>query len=86
MTSTNSKPLISPAADHATGGHLPDGSVTPQLSPRVVGIVGLGHMGAAFALNLIADGHRVLAYDRGGRGGRVATSAPAASSSQFPAR
>ena len=30
----------------------------------VVGIVGLGRMGMAFALNLIADGHRVLAYDR----------------------
>lgn len=30
----------------------------------VVGIVGLGHMGNAFAANLIADGHRVVGYDR----------------------
>jgi 3-hydroxyisobutyrate dehydrogenase-like beta-hydroxyacid dehydrogenase len=30
----------------------------------VVGVVGLGRMGSAFALNLIADGHRVLVYDR----------------------
>jgi 3-hydroxyisobutyrate dehydrogenase-like beta-hydroxyacid dehydrogenase len=31
---------------------------------QTVGVVGLGHMGAAFALNLLADGHRVIAYDR----------------------
>lgn len=31
---------------------------------RVVGVVGLGHMGAAIALNLASNGHRVLAYDR----------------------
>jgi 3-hydroxyisobutyrate dehydrogenase-like beta-hydroxyacid dehydrogenase len=29
-----------------------------------VGVVGLGHMGHAFAVNLIADGHQVFAYDR----------------------
>jgi 3-hydroxyisobutyrate dehydrogenase-like beta-hydroxyacid dehydrogenase len=34
-------------------------------SPRCsVGVVGLGHMGTAFALNLMTDGHQVLAYDR----------------------
>ena len=33
-------------------------------SQRTIGVVGLGHMGAAFALNLLEDGHRVLAYDR----------------------
>lgn len=29
-----------------------------------VGVVGLGHMGRAFGANLVADGHRVLVYDR----------------------
>jgi hypothetical protein len=28
------------------------------------GVVGLGHMGTGFARNLIAEGHRVVAYDR----------------------
>jgi 3-hydroxyisobutyrate dehydrogenase-like beta-hydroxyacid dehydrogenase len=31
---------------------------------RIIGIVGVGHMGSAFALNLSADGRQVLAYDR----------------------
>jgi 3-hydroxyisobutyrate dehydrogenase-like beta-hydroxyacid dehydrogenase len=30
----------------------------------VVGVVGLGHMGHAFAVNLVEDGYQVLAYDR----------------------
>ncbi|MBV8398165.1 MAG: NAD(P)-binding domain-containing protein, partial [Acetobacteraceae bacterium] len=29
-----------------------------------LGVVGLGHMGQAFAANLVEDGHRVLVYDR----------------------
>ena len=29
-----------------------------------VGVVGLGHMGHAFAVNLVEDGYQVLAYDR----------------------
>jgi 3-hydroxyisobutyrate dehydrogenase-like beta-hydroxyacid dehydrogenase len=29
-----------------------------------VGVVGLGHMGQAFAANLVADGYQVFAYDR----------------------
>ena len=29
-----------------------------------VGVVGLGHMGHAFAANMIQDGYQVLAYDR----------------------
>jgi 3-hydroxyisobutyrate dehydrogenase-like beta-hydroxyacid dehydrogenase len=29
-----------------------------------VGVVGLGHMGHAFAVNLLQDGYQVLAYDR----------------------
>jgi 3-hydroxyisobutyrate dehydrogenase-like beta-hydroxyacid dehydrogenase len=44
--------------------HLSDAPMTPTSSSAFVGVVGLGHMGAAFALNLIADGRRVLAYDR----------------------
>ncbi len=31
---------------------------------RRVGVVGLGHMGHAFAFNLIEDGHQVFVYDR----------------------
>jgi 3-hydroxyisobutyrate dehydrogenase-like beta-hydroxyacid dehydrogenase len=31
---------------------------------RRVGVVGLGHMGHAFALNLLEDGYQVLVYDR----------------------
>jgi 3-hydroxyisobutyrate dehydrogenase-like beta-hydroxyacid dehydrogenase len=29
-----------------------------------VGVVGLGHMGHAFAVNLVEDGHQVVVYDR----------------------
>ena len=36
-------------------------SSTPQLC---VGVLGLGHMGDAFARNLLEDGRRVVAYDR----------------------
>jgi 3-hydroxyisobutyrate dehydrogenase-like beta-hydroxyacid dehydrogenase len=35
----------------------------PHRHVASLGIVGLGQ-GSAFALNLVADGHRVLAYDR----------------------
>ncbi len=45
-------------------GPLPDGQATSEPSRGCVGVLGLGHMGEAFALNLIADGHRVLAYDQ----------------------
>jgi len=31
---------------------------------RRVGVVGLGHMGHAFAINRVEDGHQVFAYDR----------------------
>ncbi len=31
---------------------------------RRVGVVGLGHMGHAFAVNFIEDGHQVFVYDR----------------------
>ena len=61
MISPGSK---TPAAEEGAPEHLPDRDAAPASSRRVVGVVGLGHMGAAFALNLIADGCRVLAYDR----------------------
>jgi phosphoglycerate dehydrogenase-like enzyme len=31
---------------------------------RRIGMVGLGHMGHAFAANLVDDGHQVFVYDR----------------------
>jgi 3-hydroxyisobutyrate dehydrogenase-like beta-hydroxyacid dehydrogenase len=31
---------------------------------RRVGVIGLGHMGHAFAVNLVEDGHQVFVYDR----------------------
>jgi NAD binding domain of 6-phosphogluconate dehydrogenase len=52
----------------------PEASVTSKSLPerqgyadRVhcrVAVVGLGHLGQAFAVNLITDGHQVFAYDR----------------------
>jgi cytochrome d ubiquinol oxidase subunit I len=35
-----------------------------QFVIKRVGVVGLGHMGRAFAANLVGDGHRVSVYDR----------------------
>jgi 3-hydroxyisobutyrate dehydrogenase-like beta-hydroxyacid dehydrogenase len=37
---------------------------TPEVPIRNIGVVGLGHMGDAFASNLIADGYQVTVYDR----------------------
>jgi len=31
---------------------------------RRIGVIGLGHMGTEFAANFVADGHRVLVWDR----------------------
>jgi 3-hydroxyisobutyrate dehydrogenase-like beta-hydroxyacid dehydrogenase len=39
------------------------GSVA-QFAIKRVGVVGLGHMGRAFAANLVADGYRVSVFDR----------------------
>src|SRR5271157_5572006 len=39
------------------------GSVTARPDSRV-GVVGLGHMGHAFAVNLVEDGYQVFVYDR----------------------
>jgi 3-hydroxyisobutyrate dehydrogenase-like beta-hydroxyacid dehydrogenase len=41
----------------------PSGPMT-QFAIRRVGVVGLGHMGRAFAANIFADGHCVSVYDR----------------------
>src|SRR5271170_7934379 len=45
---------------------------------RRVGVVGLGHMGHAFAVNLIEDGHQVFVYDRDPKRAAALTSARAA--------
>src|SRR5271167_369408 len=45
---------------------------------RSVGVVGLGHMGHAFAVNLIEDGHRVFVYDRDPKRAAALTGARAA--------
>jgi 3-hydroxyisobutyrate dehydrogenase-like beta-hydroxyacid dehydrogenase len=47
----------------ATGAHRASGSGAASSTP-VVGVVGLGRMGAAFAANLLADGYRVCVRDR----------------------
>src|SRR6516162_9116714 len=38
--------------------------MTTSFVLRRVGVVGLGHMGHAFAVNLVEDGHQVFVYDR----------------------
>src|SRR5216683_3264087 len=43
-----------------------------------VGVVGLGHMGHAFAVNLVEDGYQVLAYDRDPKRAAALTGARAA--------
>jgi phosphoglycerate dehydrogenase-like enzyme len=45
---------------------------------RRVGVVGLGHMGHAFAVNLIEDGHHVSVYDRDPERAAAVTGARAA--------
>jgi 3-hydroxyisobutyrate dehydrogenase-like beta-hydroxyacid dehydrogenase len=43
---------------------MPNGKVLEQSVIRRAGVIGLGHMGEAFARNLIADGYQVTVYDR----------------------
>jgi 3-hydroxyisobutyrate dehydrogenase-like beta-hydroxyacid dehydrogenase len=43
---------------------LQNGEVISPNVPLRIGIVGLGHMGGAFARNLLMDGHHVIAFDR----------------------
>jgi 3-hydroxyisobutyrate dehydrogenase-like beta-hydroxyacid dehydrogenase len=60
MASSTSSGLNPPA----TGTSAPRASPGADLRQGRVGVVGLGHMGEAFALNLLEDGRRVLAFDR----------------------
>ena len=43
----------------AMPGQAPNGCIV-----SCIGVIGLGHMGHAFAVNLVEDGHQVLVYDR----------------------
>ena len=54
-----------------------DQAVTRSAVKRV-GVVGLGHMGHAFAVNLVQDGYEVLAYDRDVKRATALTGARAA--------
>jgi 3-hydroxyisobutyrate dehydrogenase-like beta-hydroxyacid dehydrogenase len=64
MTSPGFAKSVNPTTEQRTRKYSPDQDTPSVAMRRVVGVVGLGHMGTAFALNLIADGHRLLAYDR----------------------
>jgi len=63
MISSGSTARALPKTASGSNAPLRDGCKIPLSLRRLVGIVGLGHMGTAFARNLIADGHRVLGYD-----------------------
>ena len=52
--------------------------MTAEFVNRRVGVVGLGHMGHAFAVNLVSDGHQVLVYDRDPKRAAVVAGARAA--------
>jgi 3-hydroxyisobutyrate dehydrogenase-like beta-hydroxyacid dehydrogenase len=45
-------------------GAAPLGNRSAEFVIKRVGVIGLGHMGHAFAVNLVADGHQVSVYDR----------------------
>jgi 3-hydroxyisobutyrate dehydrogenase-like beta-hydroxyacid dehydrogenase len=64
MTSADSSTVQASARAALAICKLPDGSIMTASPHCSVGVVGLGHMGTEFALNLITDGHRVIAYDR----------------------
>jgi 3-hydroxyisobutyrate dehydrogenase-like beta-hydroxyacid dehydrogenase len=48
----------------ANGRSNANGAATSGSTIKHVGVAGLGHMGHAFAVNLVEDGYDVLAYDR----------------------
>ena len=52
-----SPPMIAATKPSETGS-------VAQFAIKRVGVVGLGHMGRAFAANLVADGYRVSVFDR----------------------
>ena len=64
MIPSDSSTVRHSATAGLAAGVLSDRDTMANPSAGLVGVVGLGHMGAAFALNLVADGRRVLAYDR----------------------
>jgi len=64
MISSDSSTNQSSTSAVVAKGHLSGGPITMASPFRSVGVVGLGHMGNAFALNLVAGGYRILAYDR----------------------
>jgi 3-hydroxyisobutyrate dehydrogenase-like beta-hydroxyacid dehydrogenase len=53
-----------PSSRTAAAFGAPKGEVKSRATHSCVGVIGLGRMGDAFAHNLVADGYRVLAYDR----------------------
>jgi len=66
--------------------HPKDNSETPAdsvvgLPLRHIGVVGLGHMGDAFAANLIADGYQVSVFDRNAKHAALLIAAGASGSS-----
>jgi 3-hydroxyisobutyrate dehydrogenase-like beta-hydroxyacid dehydrogenase len=48
----------------AVSQSLQNGDVITERQSARIGVVGIGHMGEAFARNLLADGHQVWAFDR----------------------
>jgi len=50
------------------------------MSARVIGFIGLGHMGSPMAANIAAAGFELVGYDAAGTDGRLPESASAASS------
>ena len=60
----NTAPVPTKRQPSAKLGILQEHKVIKQSAIRRVGVIGLGHMGEAFAKNLIADGYQVTVYDR----------------------
>jgi 3-hydroxyisobutyrate dehydrogenase-like beta-hydroxyacid dehydrogenase len=54
----------SPNDPAETSKPLADRQGPGELAINRVGVIGLGHMGHAFAVNLIEDGYQVVVYDR----------------------
>ena len=54
----------SPIDTAQTSKPLADQQGAGELAINHVGVVGLGHMGHAFAVNLIEDGYQVMVFDR----------------------
>jgi 3-hydroxyisobutyrate dehydrogenase-like beta-hydroxyacid dehydrogenase len=67
--------------NHASGDVAPASRPSPyrqetsDFEIRSVGVIGLGHMGHAFALNLVEDGYQVIGFDRNPEHTKAARSA-----------